>query len=87
MTRRHAKRSDKAGLPPGTLVHVGPPTAAPVRMHLMDYDAERLEEQQVTGPEAVDRCATVASCGWTSSAYMPPCCWKSWAMPSPCTPC
>lgn len=53
MTRHHARRSDKAGLPPGTLMHVGPPTAAPVRLHLMDYDAERLEERQVEGPEAV----------------------------------
>jgi magnesium transporter len=42
VTRR---RSEKAGLPPGTLVHVGEPRAEKPRLTAMVYDASRLLEE------------------------------------------
>ena len=42
---RFVKRvSKKAGLPPGTLVHVGEKKAENVRIRVIDYDATTIEE-------------------------------------------
>lgn len=44
----HAKtRSEKAGLPPGTLVHVGEAHTHDVRITVMDYDSASFTERQV----------------------------------------
>jgi len=44
---RHLKNSSKkAGLPPGTLVHVGERRTEAVRITLMDYDENRVEEKR-----------------------------------------
>ncbi len=39
------KRSQKVGLPPGTLVHTGEKKTARVNLSIMDYDAQRFEEK------------------------------------------
>jgi magnesium transporter len=39
------KVSKKAGLPPGTLVHVGRETTEPVRIDLIDYDGQGMDER------------------------------------------
>jgi len=39
------KRSSKAGLPPGTLVHIGEERTEDVRITLIDYDEQHLEEK------------------------------------------
>jgi magnesium transporter len=54
MRRTRARRSEKTGLPPGTLVHIGHAKAERVVMHLLDYDAERLQEKQVERVEEVE---------------------------------
>jgi len=41
------KRSLKAGLPPGTLVHIGERKAESVRITVIDYDEEHFQEKQV----------------------------------------
>jgi magnesium transporter len=41
------RRSGKAGLPPGTLVHVGEPVTEEPRISVMSYDTMRLEEEYV----------------------------------------
>ncbi|OYT52810.1 MAG: hypothetical protein B6U72_07415 [Candidatus Altiarchaeales archaeon ex4484_2] len=41
------RRSKKAGLPPGTLVHVGKRREEEIRITLLDYDKDNLEEKQV----------------------------------------
>jgi magnesium transporter len=41
------RRSEKAGLPPGTLVHVGEPVAEEPRISVMVYDTTRLEQEYV----------------------------------------
>jgi magnesium transporter len=53
MHRLIRKRSEKAGLPPGTLVHVGEKKAEKVKISIIDYD-----ENQITEKEA----ATVEEC-------------------------
>lgn len=42
----HKKRSTKAGLPPGTLVHIGDTPEKDARISLMTYNPEGFEEQQ-----------------------------------------
>lgn len=51
MTRFVHKASRKAGMPPGSLVHIGPPRPQPPRLHVMAYTAAGLEEQR---PEALE---------------------------------
>lgn len=53
MGRFYKKRSRKAGLPPGTLVHIGEKRTEKVRISLIDYDEERFEEKQM---ERVEQC-------------------------------
>jgi magnesium transporter len=47
MPQAVSKRSDKSGLPPGTLVHVGVPKAEKPRLTAMVYDASRLLEEEL----------------------------------------
>ncbi len=47
------KRSKKAGLPPGTLVHIGEKKVESVRTTVIDYDEQAVEEKQVT---AIEEC-------------------------------
>jgi magnesium transporter len=51
MARTNAKQSKMAGLPPGTLLYVGEKTVEPVRMTVIDYDAEHFAEKQVAEAE------------------------------------
>ena len=48
-----AKRSQKSGLPPGTLVHVGKKSAQGLRITLLDYDASHFNEKTLAN---VDEC-------------------------------
>jgi magnesium transporter len=45
--------SKKAGLPPGTLVHVGEKKTEEVRIRLIDYDEEHFQEREI---ETVEEC-------------------------------
>ncbi len=47
MAKLTKKRSAKAGLPPGSLVHIGEKTTEKVKVSLIDYDAARYEERAV----------------------------------------
>ena len=46
------KSSKKAGLPPGTLVHIGEKHSESVHITLMDYDQEHVDEKSDLTPEA-----------------------------------
>jgi magnesium transporter len=48
MVDRLKKRSAKAGLPPGTLVHVGTEKVAESRIRIMDYDESSVRENKET---------------------------------------
>jgi magnesium transporter len=47
------KRSKKAGLPPGTLVHIGEKKAEALKITVMDYDEAHFEEKEI---KAIDEC-------------------------------
>lgn len=50
MSRKwQAKRSRKAGAPPGTLLHIGKHAGVDSQLRLVSYDAEQLQEQPVDG--------------------------------------
>jgi magnesium transporter len=46
MQRLIKKRSHKAGLPPGTLIHVGERKAEKVKIRILDYDELQFEEKE-----------------------------------------
>jgi len=51
MPRPIKKRSQKAGLPPGTPVHIGERRSETTRITLFDYDEQRVEEKELTRPK------------------------------------
>jgi len=53
MPRLIKKRSRKAGLPPGTLVHIGEQKAEEVRITAIDYDEARFQEKEI---KTVEEC-------------------------------
>jgi magnesium transporter len=53
MVRFIRKRSRKAGLPPGTLVHIGEKKAEKASIRIIDYDESRLEEKAL---QSVEEC-------------------------------
>jgi magnesium transporter len=53
MAKLIKKHSRKAGLPPGTLVHIGKRKAESVRITIIDYDEERFQEKQIS---AIEEC-------------------------------
>ena len=48
-----SKRSRKAGLPPGTLVHIGEPRTESVKLTLFRYDEQGCQELSVSKPEEI----------------------------------
>jgi magnesium transporter len=53
MPRLIKKRSEKAGLPPGVLIHVGEHKVEQVRVAVIDYDETHFQEKEV---ETVEEC-------------------------------
>jgi len=53
MPRLTRKRSEKAGLPPGSLVHIGEKRTEKTKITILDYDEEHLQEKEI---ETVDGC-------------------------------
>ncbi|MBN1795103.1 MAG: magnesium/cobalt transporter CorA [Sedimentisphaerales bacterium] len=53
MARTNHRHSRKAGLPPGTLVHIGEKKTESVRITLINYDAERFEEKKI---DRIEQC-------------------------------
>jgi magnesium transporter len=53
INKRFKKDSQKAGLPPGTLVHIGERKQESVRITLIDYDEQNVREKQ---PDEIEQC-------------------------------
>jgi magnesium transporter len=53
MVRLIKRRSEKAGLPPGSLVHIGEKKTEKTKITILDYDEERFQEKEI---KAVDEC-------------------------------
>ncbi len=48
MTKRVKKQSRKAGLPPGTLIHIGDVLSDQIKISLMSYDEEHVAERSIS---------------------------------------
>ncbi|MDH3514079.1 MAG: magnesium/cobalt transporter CorA [Gammaproteobacteria bacterium] len=53
MVRHVKKRSHKAGLPPGTPVHIGERKSETTRVTLMHFDVDRVTERDISTPEEI----------------------------------
>ncbi len=63
----HAKRrSTKAGLPPGTLVHIGARKTAAAHLTLLDYDPNGARESRVAATELSDKLKHVHGIKWVN---------------------
>ena len=51
MARINHRRSRKAGLPPGSLIHIGDKKAAPIKINIIDYDEETFQEKEAKSIE------------------------------------
>lgn len=60
---KFAKRSKKAGLPPGTLVHIGKKRTEKTRVRLINYDESSFLDKETEAPE--EYCAARAATGIT----------------------
>jgi magnesium transporter len=65
MASHSKKRSAKAGLPPGTLVHIGEKKAAASRVVLMDYDESSVHEIEVNAAELANKIKSAEETGRT----------------------
>ena len=65
------KASRKAGMSPGTLVHVGEQKVEKTRITLISYDAKRLEEKELQRIEEAFQYKDTPRCpGSTSTGFM-----------------
>ena len=64
MSRRIARKAQKLGQAPGTLVHVGERKVERVRLRVIDYDAGRLEERELEGAEEAFPLRDSATVSW-----------------------
>lgn len=55
MRGSRARRSSKSGLPPGTLVHLGPETPRETRITAVTYDTGRIEERELAPGDPLPR--------------------------------
>jgi len=63
-TKPAQKHSKKAGLPPGTLVHVGDKKLETVRITYIDYDEQNIKEKQVSNIEECFPLKTTPTVTW-----------------------
>ena len=64
ITKRTKKRSSKAGLPPGTLIHVGDKKVESVRITFIDYDEQSFQEKQVPNIEECLKFKDTTTVSW-----------------------
>ncbi|MDD5327397.1 MAG: magnesium/cobalt transporter CorA [Phycisphaerae bacterium] len=64
MTKLVKKHSGKAGLPPGTLVHIGERKVESARITFIDYDEQNFQEKQVSSIEECFQFKTTPTVTW-----------------------
>lgn len=64
MTRGIKKRSKKAGLPPGTPVHIGEQKTAQSRLNVIAFDTEKCHEQEVTDVRRLENVRESSTVFW-----------------------
>jgi magnesium transporter len=64
MKRLTPRRSRKTGMPPGSVVHIGAPSARPTRIQTLRYGADRLAEEPDATPEQALACRDETGVAW-----------------------
>ncbi|MDN5836624.1 MAG: magnesium/cobalt transporter CorA [Nitrosospira sp.] len=64
MASHFKKRSTKAGLPPGTLVHIGKKKSVTPNIILLDYDESNVHESSVTAADLADKIKLARDTKW-----------------------
>ncbi len=64
MARINHRRSRKAGLPPGSLIHVGEKKAERAKITIMDYDGENFQEKEAKSVEECFSFKETATVTW-----------------------
>jgi len=64
MAKLIKKHSKKAGLPPGTLIHIGEKKIESVRITVIDYDEQNFQEKQVANIEECFQLKTAPTVTW-----------------------
>ncbi len=64
MARKRKKRAGKAGLSPGSLVHIGEQKVEQVEIFLTDYSHSVLEEKKIINVQDLRPYITSSSCSW-----------------------
>jgi magnesium transporter len=64
MAGRRKRRSTKAGLPPGTLIHLGERKLEHARLALIDYGPDGLDEKQFDSAADCQACVPTRACQW-----------------------
>lgn len=64
MASHSRKRSTKAGLPPGTLVHIGKKTTIALRIMLLDFDEGSVRESELTAANLTDKIKLARGTKW-----------------------
>jgi magnesium transporter len=66
MASHSKKRSTKAGLPPGTLVHIGARKSTAARITLLDYDLNGVRESEFTAAELPEKIKHARGVKWVN---------------------
>lgn len=64
MRKLIGRRSKKAGLPPGSLVHVGEKKTEDVKITVIEYDETRLQESSIRAPDGWEKPKDSSSVTW-----------------------
>ena len=64
MKRLTPRRSRKAGLPPGSVVHIGAPSSQPARVQMFRYASDRLVEEPNATLDQALACRDETGVGW-----------------------
>jgi len=67
MAERIKSVSGKVGLPPGTLVHVGEKKGEEVRIRIMEYNEERLQERELPDLDAFSPSGDASTITWLNA--------------------
>lgn len=64
--RKKTRSSVRAGLPPGTLIHVGAERKEKIEVDLLDYSVSESEQKQITQISDLSRCLKTDTVSWVN---------------------
>jgi magnesium transporter len=65
-SKKRSRHSSKAGLPPGTLIHIGKERTEEITIELLDYDADQASKKEIKDVEELRNCLNTDSVSWVN---------------------